>query len=72
MDVRLFAFLACQRSAKVQPREQFCGLPKRGLALLLELSGWIRSRRLSWPAWCFRVQGLCVGWRGVEEGLLSL
>jgi hypothetical protein len=32
MDVRLFAFLARQRSAKIQPREQFCGLPKRGVS----------------------------------------
>lgn len=35
MDVRQFAFLARQTSARIQPREQFCGLPKRALALLL-------------------------------------
>ncbi len=35
MDVRQFAFLARQASARIQPREQFCGLPKRALALLL-------------------------------------
>ena len=35
MDVRQFAFVARQASARIQPREQFCGLPKRALALLL-------------------------------------
>ena len=35
MDVHQFAFLARQTSARIQPREQFCGLPKRALALLL-------------------------------------
>jgi filamentous hemagglutinin len=35
MDVRQFAFLACQPSAAVKDRERFLGMPKRGLAFLL-------------------------------------
>ncbi|NNJ16171.1 hypothetical protein CSV86_013540 [Pseudomonas putida CSV86] len=35
MDVRQFAFLARLPSATVQPRESFCGIPKRALAFLL-------------------------------------
>ncbi|QXH49115.1 hemagglutinin repeat-containing protein [Pseudomonas fakonensis] len=35
MDVRLFAFMARQPSARLAPRDRFCGLPKRGLAILL-------------------------------------
>ncbi|MFY1664552.1 hemagglutinin repeat-containing protein [Pseudomonas sp. Pseu.R1] len=35
MDVRFFDFLARQPSAKLTARSTFCGLPKRGLALIL-------------------------------------
>ncbi|RAU44642.1 MULTISPECIES: filamentous hemagglutinin N-terminal domain-containing protein [unclassified Pseudomonas] len=35
MDVRFFDFLARQPSAKLTERSTFCGLPKRGLALIL-------------------------------------
>ncbi|WP_407311137.1 DUF637 domain-containing protein [Pseudomonas sp. nanlin1] len=35
MDVKHFAFLARQPSAQVQARARFCGLPKRGVALIL-------------------------------------
>ncbi|MBH3404650.1 hemagglutinin repeat-containing protein [Pseudomonas glycinae] len=35
MDVRQFAFLARLPSAAVKSRDQFCGMPKRGLAFLL-------------------------------------
>ncbi|UST93330.1 DUF637 domain-containing protein [Pseudomonas siliginis] len=35
MDIRHLAFLASQPSAAVKKREQFCGMPKRGLAFLL-------------------------------------
>jgi filamentous hemagglutinin len=35
MDVRFFNFLARQPSAKLIERSTFCGLPKRGIALIL-------------------------------------
>ena len=35
MDVRFFNFLARQPSAKLLERSSFCGLPKRGIALIL-------------------------------------
>jgi filamentous hemagglutinin len=35
MDVRFFNFLARQPSAKLIERSSFCGLPKRGIALIL-------------------------------------
>ncbi|MGJ7513177.1 hemagglutinin repeat-containing protein [Pseudomonas baetica] len=35
MDARHYAFLACQPSAVLKTRDRFCGMPKRGLALLL-------------------------------------
>ncbi|WP_336342237.1 DUF637 domain-containing protein [Pseudomonas atacamensis] len=35
MDIRHLAFLASQPSAAIKKREQFCGMPKRGLAFLL-------------------------------------
>lgn len=35
MDVRQFDFLAAQPSAALKPRETFCGISKRALALLL-------------------------------------
>ncbi|MGG7600521.1 filamentous hemagglutinin N-terminal domain-containing protein, partial [Pseudomonas sp. WC1] len=60
MDVRLFAFLARQRSAKIQPREQFCGLPKRGLALLL-------ANAMFWqPLWAQAAEGVVVSGPGTR------
>ncbi|MBI6954545.1 hemagglutinin repeat-containing protein [Pseudomonas sp. CCOS 191] len=60
MDVRLFAFLARQRSAKIQPREQFCGLPKRGLALLL-------ANVMFWqPLWAQAAEGVVVSGPGTR------
>lgn len=54
MDVRLSAFLARQRSADIQPRERFCGLPKRGLALLL-------ANAMFWqPLWAQAAEGIVV------------
>lgn len=35
MDLRHFAFLARQPSAALTSRDRFCGIPKRGLALIL-------------------------------------
>ncbi|MEW5543603.1 hemagglutinin repeat-containing protein [Pseudomonas soli] len=62
MDVRLFAFLARQRSAKIQPREQFCGLPKRGLALLL-------ANAMFWqPLWAQAAEGVVVSGPGTSLG----
>ncbi|MDD0976811.1 filamentous hemagglutinin N-terminal domain-containing protein, partial [Pseudomonas fontis] len=54
MDVRYFAFLARQRAAAIQPRESFCGLPKRGLALLL-------ANVMFWqPMWAQAAEGIVV------------
>ncbi|PYC13246.1 hemagglutinin repeat-containing protein [Pseudomonas mosselii] len=62
MDVRLFAFLARQRSAEVQPREQFCGLPKRGLAFLL-------ANAMFWqPLWAQAAEGVVVSGPGTSLG----
>ncbi|MFT0867412.1 hemagglutinin repeat-containing protein [Pseudomonas sp. CAM1A] len=62
MDVRLFAFLARQRSAVIQPREQFCGLPKRGLALLL-------ANAMFWqPLWAQAAEGVVVSGPGTSLG----
>ncbi|PYB79911.1 hypothetical protein DMX07_16100 [Pseudomonas soli] len=62
MDVRLFAFLARQRSAKIQPREQFCGLPKRGLAFLL-------ANAMFWqPLWAQAAEGVVVSGPGTSLG----
>ncbi|CRI58445.1 hemagglutinin repeat-containing protein [Pseudomonas sp. CCOS 191] len=60
MDVRLFAFLARQRSAVIQPREHFCGLPKRGLALLL-------ANAMFWqPLWAQAAEGVVVSGPGTS------
>ncbi|BDU09884.1 hypothetical protein PRtIB026_A33380 [Pseudomonas sp. RtIB026] len=62
MDVRLFAFLARQRSAEIQPREQFCGLPKRGLAFLL-------ANAMFWqPLWAQAAEGVVVSGPGTSLG----
>ncbi|MDD0976807.1 filamentous hemagglutinin N-terminal domain-containing protein [Pseudomonas fontis] len=54
MDVKQFAFLNRQRSAAIQPRESFCGLPKRGLALLL-------ANVMFWqPMWAQAAEGIVV------------
>ncbi|MGW7773211.1 two-partner secretion domain-containing protein [Pseudomonas machongensis] len=54
MDVRLFAFLARQPSARLQPRTQFCGMPKRGLAFLL-------ANVMFWqPLWAQAADGVVV------------
>lgn len=60
MDVRLFAFLARQRSATIQPRERFCGLPKRGLAFLL-------ANAMFWqPLWAQAGEGIVVSAPGTS------
>ncbi|MGR6654934.1 two-partner secretion domain-containing protein [Pseudomonas mosselii] len=62
MDVRLFAFLARQRSAEIQPREHFCGLPKRGLAFLL-------ANAMFWqPLWAQAAEGVVVSGPGTSLG----
>ena len=59
MDVRQFAFLARQTSARIQPREQFCGLPKRALALLL-------ANVMFWqPLWA-QAEGIVVSGSGTN------
>ncbi|MDY1017835.1 filamentous hemagglutinin N-terminal domain-containing protein [Pseudomonas coleopterorum] len=59
MDVRQFAFLARQTSARIQPREQFCGLPKRALALLL-------ANVMFWqPLWA-QAEGIVVSGSGTS------
>jgi filamentous hemagglutinin len=61
MDVRLFAFLARQPSAQLQPRERFCGLPKRSLALLL-------ANVMFWqPLWA-QADGIAVSAAGTSVG----
>lgn len=62
MDVRLFAFLARQRSAQIQPREYFCGLPKRGLAFLL-------ANAMFWqPLWAQAADGVVISSAGSSLG----
>ncbi|QVM90054.1 DUF637 domain-containing protein [Pseudomonas entomophila] len=62
MDVRLFAFLARQRSAEIQPRAHFCGLPKRGLAFLL-------ANVMFWqPLWAQAAEGIAVSGAGTSLG----
>ncbi len=61
MDVRLFAFLGGRPSAAIQPREQFCGLPKRALALLL-------ANVMFWqPLWA-QAEGIAVSAPGTNLG----
>ncbi|WP_063545307.1 hemagglutinin repeat-containing protein [Pseudomonas putida] len=62
MDVRRFAFLARQPSARLQTREHFCGLPKRGLALLL-------ANVMFWqPLWAQAADGVAVSAPGTSLG----
>ncbi|MDF0731842.1 filamentous hemagglutinin N-terminal domain-containing protein, partial [Pseudomonas entomophila] len=62
MDVRRFAFLARQPSARLQPRTQFCGLPKRGLAFLL-------ANVMFWqPLWAQAADGVVVSAPGTSLG----
>ncbi|WDG53562.1 filamentous hemagglutinin N-terminal domain-containing protein [Pseudomonas chlororaphis] len=61
MDVRQFAFLARQPSARVKDREHFCGLPKRGLAFLL-------ANAMFWqPLWA-QAEGIVVSAPGTSLG----
>ena len=61
MDVRLFAFLARQPSAAPEPRERFCGLPRRGLALLM-------ANVMFWqPIWA-QADGIAVSAPGTSLG----
>ncbi|MEN8638242.1 DUF637 domain-containing protein [Pseudomonas sichuanensis] len=61
MDVRFFAFLAGRPSAAIQPREQFCGLPKRALALLL-------ANVMFWqPLWA-QAEGIAISGPGTSLG----
>lgn len=62
MDVRLFAFMVRQRSATIQPRERFCGLPKRGLAFIL-------ANAMFWqPLWVQAAEGIVVSAPGTSLG----
>lgn len=62
MDVRLFAFLARQRSATIQSRESFCGLSKRGLAFIL-------ANAMFWqPLWVQASEGIVVSAPGTTLG----
>ncbi|NBB12037.1 filamentous hemagglutinin N-terminal domain-containing protein [Pseudomonas sp. SLFW] len=59
MDFRHLLFLARQPSAALTPRDRFCGLPKRGLALVL-------ANALFWqPLWA-QAQGI-VGGPGQQQ-----
>ncbi|WPO98276.1 filamentous hemagglutinin N-terminal domain-containing protein [Pseudomonas sp. HR96] len=61
MDVRQLALLARQPSARLQPREHFWGLPKRGLALIL-------ANALFWqPLWA-QAGGVVVSGPGTTLG----
>lgn len=61
MDVRLFAFLAGRPSVAIQPREQFCGLPKRALALLL-------ANVMFWQSLWAQADGIAVSRPGTSLG----
>ncbi|MDD0994746.1 DUF637 domain-containing protein [Pseudomonas sp. TNT2022 ID1044] len=61
MDVRHFAFLAHQPSARVNTRERFCGMPKRGLAFVL-------ANVMFWqPVWA-QADGIVVANPGTSLG----
>ncbi|RMO10270.1 hypothetical protein ALQ47_04769, partial [Pseudomonas cichorii] len=61
MDVRQLAFLARQPSAALKERERFCGLPKRGLALIL-------AHAMFWqPMWA-QADGVVVSGAGTGLG----
>ncbi|MGO0704102.1 two-partner secretion domain-containing protein [Pseudomonas paracarnis] len=61
MDVRHLAFMARQPSARVQPREHFLGLPKRGLALIL-------ANALFWQPLLANADGIVVSAPGTTVG----
>ncbi|MGE7955212.1 hemagglutinin repeat-containing protein [Pseudomonas sp. NPDC089530] len=61
MDVRQFAFLVRQPSAALKNRERFCGMPKRGLALIL-------ANAMFWqPLWA-QAEGIVVSAPGTSLG----
>ncbi|MCV4265052.1 two-partner secretion domain-containing protein, partial [Pseudomonas capsici] len=61
MDAKHLAFLARQPSARVQSRERFCGLPKRGIALIL-------AHAMFWqPMWA-QADGVVVSGTGTGLG----
>ncbi len=61
MDARQLAFLARQPSAALKERERFCGLPKRGLALIL-------AHAMFWqPMWA-QADGVVVSGSGTGLG----
>ncbi|RMT66108.1 hypothetical protein ALP43_02158 [Pseudomonas azotoformans] len=61
MDVRHLAFMARQPSARVQPREHFLGLPKRGLVLIL-------ANALFWQPLLANAEGIVVSAPGTTVG----
>ncbi|WP_330210751.1 two-partner secretion domain-containing protein [Pseudomonas sp. AM4(2022)] len=61
MDVRHLAFMARQPSARVQPREHFLGLPKRGLVLIL-------ANALFWQPLLANADGIVVSAPGTTVG----
>ena len=61
MDVRQQAFLAGPLSAAVKPREHFCGMPKRGLALLL-------ANIMFWQPMWVQADGIVVSSPGTSVG----
>ncbi|KAA6172039.1 filamentous hemagglutinin N-terminal domain-containing protein, partial [Pseudomonas marginalis] len=61
MDVRHLAFMARQPSARVQSREHFWGLPKRGLALIL-------ANALFWQPLLANADGIVVSAPGTSLG----
>ncbi|WP_078742815.1 two-partner secretion domain-containing protein [Pseudomonas fluorescens] len=61
MDIRHLAFLGSQPSARLQPREHFWGLPKRGLALIL-------ANALFWQPLLANAEGIVVSAPGTSLG----
>src|SRR5450830_1483406 len=61
MDVRQFAFLAGQPSAALKNREQFWGLPKRGLAFIL-------ANAMFWQPLLVQADGIVVSAPGTTLG----
>lgn len=61
MDVRQFAFLACQPSAALQSRDSFWGLSKRGLAFIL-------ANVMFWQPLVVMADGIVVNGSGTTVG----
>src|SRR5471032_413272 len=61
MDVRHFAFLACQPSAALKNREHFWGMPKRGLAFIL-------ANAMFWQPLLAQADGIVVSAPGTSLG----